>query len=295
WEGELVHTKRDGAQVVVASRWALQRDERGNALAVLETNNDVTEQRLRERERQEMQRRLQQAAKMEAIGRFAGGIAHDFNNILAGVRAYGEMLHEEIPEGSPLKRYSQNVLVAATRGRSLIDQILAYSSSQRRQHEPVDIVQVVTETLELVRGSLPAAVRLQASAPASPLVVMGDETQLHQVVMNLCSNAIHAMCEGGALRVALESADFAAGREFSHGALGPGRYVRLAIGDTGCGIAEATLTRMFEPFFTTKQMGEGTGLGLSLVYAIVTDLAGAIDVASVVGQGSTFAIYLPRV
>jgi signal transduction histidine kinase len=114
-------------------------------------------------------------------------------------------------------------------------------------------------------------------------------------LMNLCSNAIHAMREGGALRVSLEPADITAEQALSHGALRPGRYVRLCVEDSGCGIAEATLARMFEPFFTTKEIGQGTGLGLSLVYAIVTDLAGAIDVASAAGRGSTFAIYLPRV
>jgi PAS domain S-box-containing protein len=295
WEGELFHTKRDGAQVVVASRWALQRDERGKAVAVLETNNDVTEQRQRDREREEMQHRLQQAAKMEAVGRLAGGIAHDFNNVLSGILGYGETLVEETPEGSPLRRYAQNVLTAANRGRALVDQILVYSRSQRGKQMPVDIVGVVAETLELVRGSLPANIRLDSSAPKSPLVVLVDPTQLHQIVMNLCSNAIQAMRGGGALRVAIEAADFRAGRALSHGALGPGRYVRLTVEDHGSGMDEATLSRIFEPFFTTKEVGRGTGLGLSIVYAIVADSGGAIDVKSAVEQGSTFAIYLPLV
>jgi PAS domain S-box-containing protein len=293
WEGEIVHRKRDGTQVVVASRWALQRDERGNALAVLETNNDVTEQRLREREREELQDRLQQSAKMEAIGRLAGGIAHDFNNVLSGILGYGETLVEETPEASPLRRYSQNVLTAANRGRALVEQILAYSRSQRGRRDPVDMAGVVAETLELVRGSLPANIRLQASFHGSPLVVTGDATQLHQIAMNLCRNAIQAMDKGGTLRVALEVAHAAHGRALSHGMLKPGRYARLSIEDHGSGMEEATLARIFEPFFTTKEIGRGTGLGLSIVYAIVTDAGGTIDVRSAVDQGSTFSIYLP--
>jgi PAS domain S-box-containing protein len=293
WEGELVHTKRDGVQVVVASRWALQRDEDGNAAAVLETNNDVTEQRNREREREEMQRRLQQAAKMEAVGRVAGGIAHDFNNVLGVILGYGEPLAEETPAGSSLRRYAQNVMTAANRGRALVEQILVYSRSQRGKRARVDISDVVAETLELVRGSLPANIRLDSSTPESPPVVLGDPTQLHQVIMNLCSNAIQAMNGGGTLRVALDVADVAAERSLSHGTLAAGRHACLSIDDHGSGMDEATLARIFEPFFTTKEVGRGTGLGLSIVYAIVADSGGAIDVKSAVGQGSTFTVYLP--
>jgi PAS domain S-box-containing protein len=293
WEGELTHTKRDGTQVVVASRWSLQRDEQGRPVAILETNNDVTERKLAEAERARLGQRLRQAEKMQAVGRLAGGIAHDFNNVLAGIIAYGEMLLEEAPAESPLKRYAQNVLTAATRGRALVEQILTYSRSQRGKRAPTDICRTVAETLELVRGSLPRNIHLDASVPGSPLVVIGDATQLHQVVMNLCSNSMHALGGGGTLRVGLTTAEVAADQALSHGTLTPGRYVRLTVKDSGSGMDEATLARIFEPFFTTKEVGRGTGLGLSLVYAIVTDLAGAIDVKSVLEQGSTFAIYLP--
>jgi signal transduction histidine kinase len=256
---------------------------------------DVTERKLAEAEHDRLGRRLRQAEKMEAVGRLAGGIAHDFNNVLSGILAYGEMLFEDAPAGSPRQRYAQNVLNAASRGRALVDQILAYSRSQRGKREPVDIAGVVAETLEMVRGSLSADIRLESTAAVLPVAVIGDATQLHQVVMNLSSNAIQAMSGGGTLRVGLEVTAFTAGKAFSHGTLGPGRYVRLSVEDGGCGMDEATLARIFEPFFTTKEIGHGTGLGLSLVYAIVTDLSGAIDVKSVLGQGSTFAIYLPLV
>ncbi|MDB5809086.1 MAG: hypothetical protein JWN94_1208, partial [Betaproteobacteria bacterium] len=171
--------------------------------------------------------------------------------------------------------------------------ILAYSRSQRGQRAPVEVAHVVAETLELVRGSLPANIRLEASASESPLVVIGDTTKLHQVVMNLCSNSIQAMSAGGTLRVALKAVDISTELALSHETLRPGRYVRLTVEDSGSGMDEATLSRIFEPFFTTKEIGRGTGLGLSLVYAIVTDLSGVIDVKSAVKQGSTFSIYLP--
>ena len=255
---------------------------------------DIPEQKLAQVERERLEQRLRQAEKMEAVGRLASGIAHDFNNVLAGVFAYGEMLVEETPGGSPLKRYARNVLTAAARGRSLVEQILAYSRSQRGTRAPVDIANVVAETLELVRGSLPPDISLEARAPKSPLVMMGDATRLHQVVMNLCRNAIQAMGGGGTLRVVLEAADLSTERALSHGTLAPGRYVRLTVEDSGSGMDEAVRLRIFEPFFTTKEIGRGTGLGLALVYAIVTDLGGAIDVTSAPHQGSTFTIYLPH-
>jgi predicted ATPase/signal transduction histidine kinase/ActR/RegA family two-component response regulator len=269
------------------------RDEPGG-LEYIGAVMDVTERKQAEAEREQLEQRLRQAEKMEAVGRLAAGIAHDFNNVLAGVFAYGEMLFDETPEHSPLRRYAKNVVTGATRGRALVEQILAYSRSQLGKRAPIDIGPVVAETLELLRGSLPAALRLEASTPQVPLVVIGDATQLHQVVMNLCTNAIQATGAGGTLRVALETVDLPAERVLSNGTLRPGHYVRLTVEDSGTGMDAATLSRIFEPFFTTKEIGRGTGLGLSLVYAIVTDAGGAIDVHSILDRGSTFTIYLPR-
>jgi PAS domain S-box-containing protein len=289
---ELMLQHKDGSWRWIESTTRNLLQDRG-VQAVVVNFRDITERKLAEAERERLEQRLRQAAKMEAGGRLAGGIAHDFNNVLAGIFAYGEMLAEETPGGSPLKRYAQNVLVAATRGRALVEQILGYSRSQRGKRAPVDLAHVVAETLELVRGSLPANIRLESSAPQMPLVVIGDATQLHQVVTNLCSNAIQAMSGGGILRVALETTDVSVERALSHGTIAPGRYVCLTVEDTGSGMDEATLPHIFEPFFTTKEIGQGTGLGLALVYAIVTDAGGAIDVKSAPGQGTTFAIYGP--
>jgi PAS domain S-box-containing protein len=269
------------------------RDESGD-LEYVGAAIDLTDQKLAQAERERLEQRLRQAEKMEAVGRLAGGIAHDFNGVLAGVYAYGEMLVEESPAGSPLKRYAQNVLTAAARGRELVEQILTYSRSQHGKREPVDIARVVAEALELVRGSIPVGIRLGANGSESPLVVTGDATRLHQVVMNLCSNAIQATSGDGSLQVALEATDISTERALSHGTLRPGRYVRLSVKDNGSGMDEATFSRIFEPFFTTKETGRGTGLGLSLVYAIVNDSGGAIDVRSAPWQGSTFTIYLPQ-
>jgi signal transduction histidine kinase/CheY-like chemotaxis protein len=268
--------------------------DKSDGTQIIGTVMDVTGQKWAQAERDRLAQRLLQAEKMEAVGRLAGGIAHDFNNVLSGVFAYGEMVLDEAPGDSPLKRYAQNVLIAATHGRELVEQILSYSRSQSGKRAPVDVVHVVKQTIELIRGSLPPGIRLEASVPESPLIVFSDATQLHRVVMNLCSNAIPAMCAGGTLRVTLGSVDLAGERSLSHGTIAPGRYVRLIVEDSGLGMDEGTLARIFEPFFTTKEVGKGTGLGLSLVYTIITDSGGAIDVKSVPQEGSAFTIYLPR-
>src|SRR4051812_14946332 len=256
---------------------------------------DITERKLAEAERARLEQRLRQAEKMEAVGRLAGGIAHDFNNILGGILGYGEMLVEGTPPGSPLRRYASNVLAAATRASNLVEQILSYSRSQRGKRAPVELERIVAETLELVRGSLPPGVQLVANVPGEPLSVLGDPTQLHQIVMNLCTNALHALGERGTLTVTLDAADAELDRPLSHGMLRAGRYARLTVEDTGSGMDAATFARLFEPFFTTKEVGKGTGLGLALVYGIVTDSGGAIDVESRPGGGSRFLIYLPSV
>ena len=288
---ETRHRRKDGTIFPVEVRVRAFRD--GGRTFYISLSRDITERKRAEAERAKLEERLRQAEKMEAIGRLASGIAHDFNNVLGGIIAYGEMLFDEAPDGAPRKRYAQNVLTAATRGHDLVDQILAFSRGQRGKHRPTDVCRAVVETLELVRSSLPDSITLHPTIPGVPLVVMGDTTQLHQIVMNLCSNSIHAMKEGGPLRIAVTPLGVGADRALSHGTLKPGGYVRVSIEDSGCGMDEATLARIFEPFFTTKEVGRGTGLGLALVYAIVGDFGGVIDVKSVPREGSTFSIYLP--
>ena len=293
WEGELVHTLKNGARVTIASRWTLLRYDAFAPIVIFETGHDITKHKRADAGRVKLEARLRQAERLEAIGRFASGIAHDFNNMLGGVLAYGEMLFDEAPEDSPRRRHAQNVLTAATRGRELVQQILTYSRSRHAKHEPLDMCSTVAETLELLRASVPASVTLKASISEAPIVVMGHATQFHQVLMNLCSNSIQAMSAGGTLRVAIEPMDVPAKRSLSHGTLRQGRWVCLRVEDSGCGMGGATLTRIFEPFYTTKELGRGTGLGLALVCALVTDLSGAIDVESVLGEGSTFSVYIP--
>jgi CheY-like chemotaxis protein len=182
---------------------------------------------------------------------------------------------------------------AAERAKRLVEQILTFSRSGLAERVAVDVQAVVAETLELFAASLPQAILLKRDLHGGGGAVVGDPTQLHQVVMNLCTNAMHAMPEGGVLAVALERERLAGQLRLSHGSLAAGDYLRLVVSDAGTGIPLALVDRIFDPFFTTKGVGRGTGLGLSLVHAIVSDLDGAIDVTTAEGRGTTFAIWLP--
>jgi PAS domain S-box-containing protein len=290
---ECERVRKDGARIHVALTASPVTIE-GTTIGIYTIHRDITERKLAEAEQERLQTRLRQAEKMEAVGRLAGGIAHDFNNVLGGILGYGEMLLDSAAEDTSERRYARNLLIAANRARDLVDQILTYSRTQRVARGPVDIGHIVRETLEVIRGSLSEGIALELSLPSAPLVVIGDPTQLHQVVMNLCTNAVYAMGGNGKLSVSLEPVDLEHELKLSPVALSPGRYVRLVVSDTGTGMDGATLARIFEPFFTTKEVGRGTGLGLSLVYGIVADSGGATHVTSELGRGSTFEIYLPR-
>ena len=283
-DGTRLHVSELGAPILVAS----------GQIASYAIYRDISERRLADAERDKLETRLRQAVKLEAIGTMAGGIAHDFNNILAAILGYGDMAQNAAAEGSTLKRYVGNVLAAAHRAKALIDQILTYSRSNRGQRTVVNVDEVVEETLNLVRVSLPVDIELSAVLAARPAAVIADPTHLHQLIMNLCRNAEHAMSAGGKLTVALDVIDANEDAPLSHGLLPAGRYIRLRVEDTGCGMTPEVVGRIFEPFFTTRDSGAGTGLGLALVQGIVTDLGGAIDVASRPREGSRFDIYLPR-
>jgi PAS domain S-box-containing protein len=277
----------------LAARGRCTRDSSGKALRFVGSSSDVTAQKQAQVDKERLEAQLRQSQKLEAIGTLAGGIAHDFNNILGAILGYGELAHQQAAAGSPMRRYLDSVMHAAERAKMLVERILGFSRSGLGDRAPVNVQFVIEETLELLEASLPAGIRLETKIEAGNAAVIGDATYLHQVAMNLCTNAIQAMENGGVLRVSLECIELAEPRTLSRGSLGPGPYVRLMVSDTGVGIPSAVLERMFDPFFTTKEVGEGTGLGLSLVHGIVSDLAGGIDVTSREGAGTTFEIWLP--
>ena len=290
WEAR--KQRRDGKMLWV--RETGKAVSRANGAIVLMACEDITERKQVEAEKDRLEAQLRQSQKMEAMGTLAGGIAHDFNNILGAILGYGELAQQAVAEGSDVRRYVDNVMHAGGRAKSLVDRILAFSRSGVSELSSIDVQAVIEETLELLSAaSLAPGVRLERRLDARGAAIVGDATQLHQVAMNLCTNALQAMENGGLLTVSLDREDIARALGLSHCTLPAGAYVRMRVSDTGSGIPPHVLERMFDPFFTTKGTGKGTGLGLSLVHGIVADLGGGIDVSTVVGLGTTFTIWLP--
>jgi len=245
-------------------------------------------------DRKKIETQLRQTHKMEAIGTLAGGIAHDFNNILSSVIGYTEMALEEDGIGERPRRYLEQIHKAGERARDLVKQILAFSRKQELEQKPVLITPIIKECIKLLRSSLPATVKIVQTLTEAPVMILSDPTQIHQVLMNLCTNAAHAMQEkGGVLDIRLEQEHVDVSRTINTFTLGVGNYAKLTISDTGCGIEASIMEKIFDPFFTTKVPGKGTGLGLSVVYGIVRDHGGAIDIVSEPGKGTAVSVYFP--
>jgi len=246
-----------------------------------------------EAEKAALQVRLQKAERLESLGTLAGGIAHDFNNILGAILGFGEMAQRNAEPGSDMRRHLDRVMQAGARARVLVRRILDFSRSGVAERKPIPIQAVTEEAIAMLRPTLPESIRFDARLEAANAAVMGDGTQLYQVVMNLCTNASHAIVDAGVMEVRLERVRCDAPRHLLHGAIAPGDYVSLIVTDTGRGMSPDVLQRAFDPFFTTKKVGEGTGLGLSMVHGIVSDLGGGIDIQTEPGKGTCVAVWLP--
>ena len=271
-------------------------DDKGRVEMVIEHIRDITEQKKMESERQDYEIRLQQIQKMEALGTLAGGIAHDFNNILVAVIGYAELSLGSLTEDSPLYRNFQHILMAGVRARDLVHQILTFSRQEKREPKPLQIGNLVKEALEMLRSTLPATIEIVQRLPANVEYVMADPTQIHQIIINLCTNAAQAMeDDGGQLTVQLSQADLTDRDIAAHPDVLPGRYVRLSVQDTGKGIAPDIIGKIFHPYFTTKDKGKGTGLGLAMVHGIIKSYGGFIDVKSRPGRGTVFHVCIPTI
>jgi PAS domain S-box-containing protein len=289
WEAESPVTGRWHIHYARAITWVDGRTVR------IQIATDITRLKDLEANNLSIQAHLQQAQKMEAIGTLAGGIAHDFNNILTAVLGYTEIALMEVADGTPVKRNLEQVLQAGTRARELVKQILTFSRQTEHEFKPVQLGLIVQEALNLMRASLPSTITIAARLN-SRSGVLADPTQIHQVLINLCTNAAHAMSDRvGELTVSLDDVELDRSFLSRHPELAPGAYQRLTVQDSGHGIDAAIRERIFEPFFTTKQREEGTGMGLSVVLGIVKSHKGAIMVDSLPGKGSTFDVYLPIV
>ena len=271
-------------------------DNQGRVEMVVEHIRDITEQKRMEAERQNYEARLQQIQKMEALGTLAGGIAHDFNNILVAVIGYAELSLGSLTPQSPLHRNLNQILQAGVRARDLVHQILTFSRQEKREPKPLKMGNLVKEALEMLRSTLPSTIEITQHLSPNVGNVMADPTQIHQIIINLCTNAAQAMEEdGGSLTIDLSQVDLAARDVSAHPGIKPGSYVKLSVQDTGKGIEPDIIGKIFHPYFTTKDKGKGTGLGLAMVHGIIKSYGGFVDVKSRPGKGSVFHVCIPTI
>jgi signal transduction histidine kinase/CheY-like chemotaxis protein len=288
-EQENVQAANDALEKRVRERTAQLTDANQNLKKEIETRMKF------EKERGELETQLFQLKKMETIGTLAGGIAHDFNNILTPILGYTDMALEELPDESTLRFDIEQINHAATRGKDLVQQILTFSREVNFDKKPIQLNLVVIEVLNLLKASFPSGIEIRQQLDPDIGTILADATHLHQIIMNLCTNASYAMMNtGGILEVKLNlvTADRHLSKQVPN--LKKGKYVRLSLSDTGHGMDSKTKERIFEPFFTRKEVGSGSGLGLSVVHGIVNNYGGAITVDSTLGKGTTFTIYLPQ-
>ena len=290
WRGHFINKNKNGSLYEEEATISPIKNTSGEIINFVAVKRDVTEEI-------KLEDKLRQAQKMEAIGTLAGGIAHDFNNILSAIIGYTELAEYEIPEGSKTREKLKEVLKAGRRAKDLVKQILAFSRQGDQERKPLQVSHIVKEALKLLRASLPTTIEIRRNIEPDTGIIEADPTQIHQVLMNLCTNAAHAMNnKGGVLEVGIrnvkvENQDI--GLEYPN--VPPGHYVLLTIRDTGHGMSAGVVERIFDPYFTTKEKGEGTGLGLAVVHGIVKSYGGVITVYSEIGKGSTFNIYFPAI
>lgn len=290
---ELIWQQKSGKQLLSLISPAILLNDKGEFAGSFGLVTDITEQRAVEEEKRSLGNQLQQAQKMEALGTLAGGIAHDFNNILSAILGYAELTKGKTEEGSEIHLDIKEIIVAGRRATELVRQILTFSRQTGETQRPLAIVPIVEEALKLIRAAMSSSISIDLTIAKDIGMVMADPTQIHQIVMNLCTNSCHAMEQnGGRLQISIERVSFTL-EQAQRLQLPSGDFVRLLIQDTGSGIQKEQLEKIFEPFFTTKEVGKGTGLGLSVVHSIIQDLSGSIRVESSVGEGSLFEILLP--
>ncbi len=290
WKGNLSSRTKGGKRIEFAATVSPIAGSDGRASGFVATMQDLTAQR-------NLENQLAQAQKMEAIGTLAGGIAHDFNNILASIFGFAEISLLQVPRENRVYHYLEQILTSSRRAKELVRQILTFSRKSEQEHVPVQAGILIKETFRLLRSTLPSTVEMRQKIhpDAAGTTIIADPTQLHQVLMNLCANAAHAMRDkGGVLEIGLVNVNVGVNSLLEHQDLEQGQYLKLTVSDTGHGMDETVLPRIFDPYFTTKGPEEGTGLGLAVVYGIVKSLRGSIKVHSEQGKGTTFEIFFPR-
>ena len=289
WTGNFINKKKDGNFFMEEASISPIRNGSGAITSYVAVKRDITE-------KIKMEAQLRQSQKMEAMGTLAGGIAHDFNNILTSVIGYTELTMRKIDKGSELNENLEEVFKAGKRAKDLVRQILAFSRQSEEERTPIQMSPIVKEAIKLLRASLPSTINIRQDIKSDLSNVMADPTQIHQIVMNLCTNAAHAMDEkGGELKISLSQVELGSEDSGHYVDMIPGHYLKLTVSDTGYGISPANIGLVFDLYFTTKEIGEGTGLGLSVVHGIVKSLGGEITVESKPGKKTVFTVYIPAI
>ncbi|NOY59138.1 MAG: PAS domain S-box protein, partial [Calditrichaeota bacterium] len=289
WHDVFTNRRKDGTLYYEDAIIFPIKNPDGKIINFAAVKRDITQERI-------LEDQFRQAQKMEAIGTLAGGIAHDFNNILGAIIGYTELALDDSDENSIIYQNMENVLNASIRAKDLVKQILTFSRLDKLERKPIQLSSVVKETIKLLRASLPTTIEIISLIRAKSSVILADPVQIQQIILNFSTNAAHAMREhGGQLRIFLDEIDLDKQAGLKHQGLAAGHYVDLAVSDTGQGIEKSIINRIFDPFFTTKEVGEGTGMGLSVIHGIVQRLEGKITVESNVGKGTTFHVLFPRV
>ena len=284
WTGELRHVTADGTELTVESRWTLVRTDSGAPKTILVVNTDVTE-------RKRIAEQFMRTQRLESIGALASGIAHDLNNVFAPILMATDLMEGTNPQDNA--HIVDMVKTTAQRGADMVKQVLMFVRGAEHEMEPTSLGHLASEVRRLMDQTLPCTIEVTSEVSKSLRPVLGDATQLHQLLVNLCVNARDAMPDGGRLKIGVDEVEVDAARARRAKGARPGTYARLSVTDTGTGIPPEAHAKIFEPFFTTKAVGKGTGLGLSTVFAIVESHAGFMELESEVGRGSSFIIYLP--
>ena len=286
WSGNIINRIKDNSLRQFETKISPVLNRSGEIVSFVSVNRDVTQEK-------ELETQLQQAQRMQAIGTLAGGIAHDFNNILSAIIGYTELTVDYLGKGSLPYNNLQEVLEAGDRAKDLINQILTFSRQSEQDFKPLQLKLIVNDALKLIRATLPSSIEIRTDFK-SDAAILGDQIKIHQILMNLCTNASHAMQEtGGILSVSLSEVEFDSAFIAKHFDIKPGLYLKLSVSDTGHGMPAGLMAHIFDPFFTTKEKGQGTGMGLSVVHGIVKSHHGTIHAYSEPGEGSTFNVYLP--
>ena len=278
-EGNIIHVNMSAA---------VYKDQDGNPIGSVINLRDITEQK-------KLEGQLQQAQKMEAIGTLAGGIAHDFNNILGIILGNTELAMDDIPEWNTAHFNLGEIKTASLRAKDVVRQLLSFSRQTDQERKPIKLIPIIKDSLKLLRATIPTSIDIRQDIQATDDTILADPTQIHQVMMNLCTNASHAMETGGSIEVGIENVVLDEDSAVIYTDLNPDNYVRVTVSDTGQGIVPEAIDRIFDPYFTTKEVGKGSGMGLSVVHGIIKSHGGAISVESELGKGTTFNVLFPVV